>query len=105
MAELTARVQELAFDDVERRVLRRLAVHTALAEADPETEAVVLPRLTHEEWAAEVYATREPVTAILTRLRREGLIAYRARGPITVREAALQTRLAWPDTNPAAWPP
>lgn len=103
VAELTARIQELAFDDVERRVLRRLAVRAALA-VGPPTDVVVLPPLTHDEWAAEVYATREQVTAILTRLRREGLIAYRARGPITVDEAALQARLDPPGTKPPMFP-
>ncbi|MCL6595526.1 MAG: Crp/Fnr family transcriptional regulator [Firmicutes bacterium] len=90
---LTERIQDLAFASVRERVVRRLA--ELAEEAAGATEAydagaggeprILLPPMTHEEWAAHVYATREQVSAILADLRRRGAIDYRGpRSPIAV---------------------
>jgi CRP-like cAMP-binding protein len=90
---LTERIQDLAFASVRERVVRRLV---DMAERAPEAARaqdagkggepkVLLPPMTHEEWAADVYATREQVSAILADLRRQGAIDYRGpRSPIAV---------------------
>jgi CRP-like cAMP-binding protein len=84
---LTERIEELAFANVRERLIRRLldvASDVASLAAGPGGRAdndrsVTLPPLTHEEWAARVYATREQVSAILADLRRRGAIAYTGR--------------------------
>jgi CRP-like cAMP-binding protein len=95
---LTERLQELAFAHVRERIVRTLLEMAAAAAARPGSQApnggVVLSPMTHEEWASQVYATREQVTAILAELRRQRAIHYRGRrSPLVVYPQRLREQL------------
>ena len=98
IGELSTRVQELAFQNVRERVIHHLLrmageASQRAAQAGQDADTVVLPRMTHEEWASRVYATREQVSGIFADLRRLGAVDYRPRSETVVHVAVLR-RLA-----------
>lgn len=98
IGELSTRVQELAFQNVRQRVIHHLLRMAAEAaegagQTAQGTDTVVLPRMTHEEWASRVYATREQVSGIFADLRRLGAVDYRPRSETVVHVPVLR-RLA-----------
>lgn len=75
VADLTQRLETLAFAGTRARLVDRLLA-LAAATASEAGGAVRLPPRSHEDWAREVFTTREQVTSILADLRRAGAIRY-----------------------------
>lgn len=99
IAVLTGRVEELAFASARERLLRRLSALAAAAGLAPDG-AVTLPAASHEDWARQVYATREQVSAVLADLRRRGAIDYHGHpSALTVYPARLARLLDTPEPN------
>lgn len=97
VSESQDEVELLSFATTESRLTIALL---RLAQEQPGTEPQVRFQLTHEHLARMVGASRETVTGILGKLRRQGAIEF-AYGTVTVNRAVLGARLQSEGGNPS----
>ena len=91
--ELSERLLEALYDDLDRRVSRRLVdLVRVYAEAEDHPGPVVVP-LTQEQLAELVGGTRPSINQVLRRLEDEGVVAL-GRGRITVTDPRRLARMA-----------